>query len=259
MSISSSPRTTRPEGFHQNQAGYESSDMGEEGHIGFDPRAHAEQLDKKPETQNNHRGKTNQADKKEDEHQGQHPGVREKKQVSPQDPGHGPACADHGNRGIGDGKNLRHGGRQSTEQIKNEEAKGPERIFDVVPEDPEVKHVAKEVQDPAMEKHGRKYRETDRDPGRKIIEPFSVDDLIGDRPPLEDESLVLPRIHRKLMKKNQHIRQDDANGHHGKRGSRIIVFQRKKQDRFPSVLRFSFECKARVKGLSRVFARPVSE
>ena len=255
FSVSSSPRTPRLEGFYQNQTHHETPDMGEEGYVGFGPHAHAEQLNEKPESQNNQRGKANQADEKKDKHQGQDSRVRKKKQVSPKNPGHRPAGTDHGNRGIGDGKNLRHGGRQSAKQIENEKAKMTECILDIVTKDPEIKHVAEEVQEPAMEKHRRKNREANRNTGRKIIEPFAVNNLVRNRPPFKDESSARLHIHRNLVEKNQNIRQNEPDCHKGKRRSRVVVFQRKKQSRFPAVFRFSFDCKALSKALSSFFAQ----
>jgi hypothetical protein len=66
-------------------------------------------------------------------------------------------------------------------------------IFDVVTEDPKIKHIPEEMKKAAMEKHGGKKSQGKGD-RRGVVEKFSMGDLVGDRPPLGDEALTFGKV-----------------------------------------------------------------
>ena len=99
MLISSpSFRPARLKDLDQQQPHDETPDVGEEGHVGDGPSHDPQELEEKPETQDNDSGEADEFNEDDDEEKREHPGPREEKEVGPQDPGHRPAGADHGNR-----------------------------------------------------------------------------------------------------------------------------------------------------------------
>jgi hypothetical protein len=66
-------------------------------------------------------------------------------------------------------------------------------IFDVVAEDPKIKHIPEEMQKAAMEKHGGK-KSQGKGNQRGVAENLSVGDLIGDCPPLGDKALTFGKV-----------------------------------------------------------------
>ncbi len=88
-------------------------------------------------------------------------------------------------------------------------------IFDVVAEDPEIKHVPKEMEESPMEKHGGKEGEINGNPGG-TVKRLPRNDLVRNRAPLEDESLAFDDILGYLMIKNPAVGQNQPNGDDGK-------------------------------------------
>jgi hypothetical protein len=189
--------------------------MGKKGHIRDGPSPNAQELDKEPEPQDEKRRKADEFYEYENKHQGENPGVGEEQQVGPQDPGYGAAGPDHGDGRTWVGKYLGQGGRKTTDQVEKKEAEMAQRIFDVIPEDPEVEHVSEEVEEPSVEKHGGKNGQGERDP-RELMEDLPVNDLVRDRPPPENKILALHDIQGDLVEKDQAIGQDQADGNQGK-------------------------------------------
>ena len=83
-----------------------------------------------------------------------------------------------------------------------------------------------------MEEHGRKEGQDGGEQARSV-KNFPVDDLIRDRPPLEDKLLPGREGERELMVKDNAVGQNQPDGHEGKRICRIVIFERKKHRRFP--------------------------
>jgi hypothetical protein len=222
------PPGARLEDLHQDQPHDKTSDVSKKGNIRERPSPNAEELKEEPEAQDKKRRKADELYKKDDKEQGENPSSGKKKQVSPQDPGHCPAGANHGNGRAGVGKHLGETGSETADQVEAEETEMAQRILDVVPEDPEVEHVSEEVEEPAMEEHGRKNGEGQRH-RREFVEDLSSHDLIRDRAPFKNEVLTFDDIQRNLMKKNQAIGQDEPDGNQGEGRSRVIVLEGKKQ------------------------------
>ncbi len=114
-----------------------------------------------------------------------------------------------------------------------------EGIFDVVAEDPKIKHITEEMEESPMEKHGGKEGEINGNPGGSI-KRLPRNDLVRNRPPLEDESLAFDDIQRNLMKKNPSIGQNDPDGDEGKSEGWVVVFQGDKQILVPLGMFWSF-------------------
>ena len=53
-----------------------------------------------------------------------------------------------------------------------------------------------------------------------------MDDLIRDRPPLEDKPLAGWEVERQLMVKDKAVGQNQPNRHEGKRVRGIVIFER---------------------------------
>ncbi len=83
--------------------------------------------------------------KDENRHERHHPGPREETGIRPQYSGHGTARPYHWNRRIDGYQKLHGSGAESTNQVKNDKAKMPEDIFDVITEDPKKPHIAYDV------------------------------------------------------------------------------------------------------------------
>ena len=165
------------------------------------------ELDEEPETQDKQGREADEFYENENKHQSKNPGVGKEQQIGPQDPGHSPAGANHGNGGGGVGQNLGQSGKEAANQVKKEEAQMAQRIFDVVPEDPQVEHVSEEVEESAMEEHGRQQGEGEWH-RREFMENFSMNDLIRDCPPSKDEILAFHNIQGNLVEKHPTIGQD---------------------------------------------------
>ena len=86
-----------------------------------------------------------------------------------------------------------------------------------------------------MEEHGRKKRQNRRNEGFSI-KNFSMGNLIRDGSPLEDKSLAGREIQRDLVVENQAIGKNQPDRNKRKGLGRIIVFEWKKQMRFPYLL-----------------------
>jgi len=91
----------------------------------------------------------------------------------------------------------------------------PQRILDVIPENPEVKHVSEEMEKPAMNEHGRKDGEGERN-SREFTEDLSMENLIRSRAPFKYEILAFNGIQRHLVIENEPIGQDQSDGEQGK-------------------------------------------
>ena len=189
--------------------------MGKKGDIGDGPSPNAEELDKKPEPQDEQGRKTDQLNKDKNKKQGENARARKKNQISTQNPGHRSAGPNHRNGRFGIGKNLSQAGNQTTDQVEKKEAEMPQRILDVIPEDPQVKHVSEDVEKPTMKKHGRKNGEG-KGNFRELPEDPSMVDLIRNCPPFENEILAFDGIQGHLVVENQTIDQDQPEGNEGK-------------------------------------------
>jgi len=64
-----------------------------------------------------------------------------------------------------------------------------QRILDIVSEYPEIEHVSEYMQEPSVEKHGRKKGQDGGDQ-RFALEHFAMGDLIRNGSPKEDKLLT---------------------------------------------------------------------
>lgn len=231
--------------------------MGKKGNLGDGSPPNAEELEEEPEPEHEQGRDADKFYEDEDKHQGENPGRWKEKQVGAQNPGNRPAGPDHGNGRVRIGEDLGEASSEAADQVKEEKAEMAQGIFDVVAEDPEIEHVSEEVQESAMEEHGRKNGEGDRH-RRKLMEDLSMDDLIGNRTPFKDKVLTFNNIQGNLVKKDQTIGQDDSNGDQGKGRGGIIVFEGQKQGSGPfsresilNVESFAEACQGNLANLAR--------
>ena len=83
----------------------------------------------------------------------------------------------------------------------------PQCILDVIPEDPQVKHVPEDVEKPTMKEHGRENGEG-KGNFRELTEDLSMVDLIRNCAPFKNEILAFDEIQGHLVVENQTIGQD---------------------------------------------------
>ncbi len=145
----------------EQEAERETTDVGEEG----DTSAHGcladagnagEQVLQEPET-NHERGGHGDGDEDEDEERDYdvHGGTRIEDQVGTEDRGDGPAGADVRDHAIGISEGLAEGGEHAPGQVEQQVSDVAQAVFDVVPEHPEEKHVADDVEPPRMHEERR--------------------------------------------------------------------------------------------------------
>jgi hypothetical protein len=84
---------------------------------------------------------------------------------------------------------LREGRGDATEKVEQQELQVSKAVFDVVTKDPQVKHVAKQVDPTSMHEHRREYR---REFSRRICEQSS-----GNHGPLLNERLTSIHLNKK--------------------------------------------------------------
>lgn len=120
----------------------------------------------------------NDLDEDDDDQKRLYPCKRKKDKIGAKNAGHGAARAHHGNSGRGIVADLSESRDQSGDQIEKEKPDMPEGILNVVAENGKIEHVAEDVKDSSVEKHGRKKGE------------YIVRDEI---PPLRDGQHKLPR------------------------------------------------------------------
>ena len=101
-------------------------------------------------------------------------------------------------------------------------------IFNVVAEDPEVEHVAEDMEEASVEEHGGNKGEVDGK-RRGSVKCLAGHDLVRNRPPLEDESLAFDDIQRYLMIKDPAVGQNEPQGDDGKSQGGIVVLKRDEQ------------------------------
>lgn len=201
--------------------------MGKKSHVGNNSPAQAEDLDEEPEPQNNQSGYADKANEEKDKDQSEYPRAREEEQIASQDAADGSAGSDHRDRRSGIRKNLGRPREKAANQVKKEEAKMSEGIFNVISENPEVKHIPKQVEKTTVEEHRGKKSQGKGD-GRNYLYNLSTGDLVWDGPPLKDEALTCGKIQSDLMVKNKPVGQDNSDGNEGERRNGVIVFYREK-------------------------------
>ena len=119
--------------------------MSEPGYSPADPDVH--HLRKKPETEDYESRNRNNPDK----YQGQYPGCRIEQKIRSEHPGDRPTRTDHRNLGRRIESDVDETRTQSGYEIKKDEPEGPEKIFNIIAKNPEIKHIAKKMKDPSMD------------------------------------------------------------------------------------------------------------
>ena len=134
----------------------EAADVGEERHAATVlDRAQVgqpvDELEDEPEPEDDHGRHVDQLVEEAEEDERGHPRPREEHEVRAQRRGDGPRGPDRRDRrGRLDG-HLAQAGQRAAEQVEAQEAGPPEPILDVVPEDPQVEHVAEQVEPAAVQ------------------------------------------------------------------------------------------------------------
>jgi len=98
-------------------------------------------------------------EKEEDRDQSQDPRTGIKEEVSSHDSGDGSACSNGGDLGAPVGIEMSKSSSNTGDNIEEEVTEVTEPVFNVIPEDVEEPHIAKDVQETAVKKHGGDKRE----------------------------------------------------------------------------------------------------
>ena len=145
----------------QDDAGGEPDDVGQVGHagaLGGGGALEVEPLQDEPGAEH-HPGGQPHGDEEQERHQAGHPRAREQDQVGAEDPGDGARRPDQGvgAGGVGEGEPV--GGQVPAGQVEEQVAGVAEPVLDVVAEHEQEQHVAGQVEQPAVQEHGREHRE----------------------------------------------------------------------------------------------------
>ncbi len=126
---------------------------------------------------------------------------------------------------------LRGRRRHSRRHIEREISPVPERILDVVPEYPQVEHVAADVKQPAVQEHRREDR---RDGTRKLAgDRAGTGEAARRRAELEHDRFRGPGVtahaDRDLVEKGKDVQSDQADGDVRQALARDVVLERNHQ------------------------------
>src|SRR5512143_2884076 len=110
-----------------------------------------DQLEEEPEAEHDHGRDVEQLVEEPEEDQRGDPCAGEQDDVRPERRGDRPGCPDRGRTGRRIYGDLRQGGDHAPDQVEDEEPEATEPVLHVVPEDPQVEHVAEEMQPAAVQ------------------------------------------------------------------------------------------------------------
>jgi hypothetical protein len=187
--------------------------------------AAAEQLQDKPESQNETCRNIDQSDEPTEKQQSQHPGARVKQNIGAKYPRNGTAGTYGRNGGRYIGQYMADRSQESREQIEDEVAKVSHRLFDVVAEDPQEPHVPNQVHPAAMEEHAREEAQRRRNHGNCGRQRLRTHDHGRNGSELVDKQLPAASSQRELVEEDQSVDGDQRDGDGGRHRSRIVVAQ----------------------------------
>lgn len=187
--------------------------------------ADIQDLEQKPEPEDIGGGDGNDGDVKEEKDESHDSGPRIEDEVGSEDTGNSSAGADHRHPGVGTEDDLDQARSQPAKYIEKDKPEGAEKILYVVPEYPQEQHVAQEMEQAPMEKHGGKQGEGGREP-RKIRQRGEMGDFIRDDAHFLDIKRE-PLGRKYLKKKNQDVEDDDDDRDDGEAAGRVLISKRK--------------------------------
>ena len=109
-------------------------------------------LDHEPHPQHENCRHADDLNKEENRDKNVDAGTGERGQVGTQDAGNRAAGSNKRHDRARSGSDVRKGGNDTTQQVEHEESPVPEDILDVIPEDPEIEHIACDVEPPTVHK-----------------------------------------------------------------------------------------------------------
>ena len=117
------------------------------------PGLDVQQLQDEPEAQNEHRRNFYYPKKENENNQGKYPGSGIKNYICSQYAGDRPARSYHRSNGIGINQYVHNACQRTANKIKQDETHMSHSIFYVVAKNPQIEHIAYDVQKPPMHKH----------------------------------------------------------------------------------------------------------
>ena len=92
-------------------------------------------------------------------------------------------------------------------------------VLDIIAEYPKVEHIAKDMEDPSMHKHGGENSED----GMYRLSRFKGYDVVRNSP-VRIDNLLAVNVCKELEQENEDIQPDQPNSDKRKRSRRIVVF-----------------------------------
>ena len=102
--------------------------------------------------------------------------------------------------------------RRTSAGMRTTPIKNPHAVLYVVAEDPEIHHIAGQVQQPAVDEHGREYGEVERLNARRRRQVHAVGEFVGDHAILQVEAHRPSRSKGQLIQEHQDVEGNDCPG-----------------------------------------------
>jgi hypothetical protein len=187
-----------------------------------------EQLHEDPKPDHDHGRDVYEPPEEREAHEREDARVGEQEEIRAEDAGHRAAGADHRDVRARGGQRLRDRRRDARQEIEDEESPVPQRILDVVAEDPQIEHVADDVH--RVERVHEHRGEDRHQRAREIVQPGAgAGEPARHRAELEDERFrrsIPSDAEGHLVEVDQHVEHDEGDRHqrHGAAGD--VVAQR---------------------------------
>ena len=117
-------------------------------------------------------------------------------------------------------------GNHATQRVKRNKAPMAHRIFDVIGENPQIKHIADQMHPSAMEKHAANQAEGGWDDGVLGRKDIVTENDGGNCSELIHEDTFRRDGKRKLIEEHRHACDDEGNRDDGLDGRGIVVMER---------------------------------
>ncbi len=174
------------------------------GHASWGGRGHSQaqkavkQLEHKPEPQDKQRGDPGDLHKVETWDQHPDRGVGVKDQVHGKHPGDGPTGSHTGNAREGSDEHLSQAGYNPGSQVEKGVTHMPQRILNIIAENPQVQHISEQVTPAPVKEH--RGEQSKRRPGIAVW----MGEEVGDQAPRHKEPLQVG-AHHQFHKENEDI------------------------------------------------------
>src|SRR5438093_1235264 len=186
-----------------------------------------DQLEDEPEAEDDDGGDLEELVEEHEEHDRQDPCPWVQHEVGAEDRGDRARGPDDGRRRGRVDEDLAGRGGETAEQVESDEAGPPEPILDVVAEDPQVEHVADQVDPAAVQEHARDDRDELVRQAIQVARREGRREVTRDERPVVEQALegrVAPgRLRSELVAEGDHAEDDQPDRHDRKSPRRVGV------------------------------------